>query len=88
MTIPVAVVAGFALPVSRSFGVYGTHGFNGVANELMKSFTGYANDGTWDFQRLKFGTLPVVLGITVHKVMSALGVNRLLASTGIPLIRI
>lgn len=88
ITIPLAVVAGFAVPTRYVSYKFQSEGWRGGLKEMTKVFTGLQDDGNWNITHLKYGTLPVVLGLTVHKVMSALGVNRLLAQSGIPIVRI
>lgn len=88
ITIPVAVVAGFAVPTRYVSYKFSTEGWRGSLKELTKIFTGLGDDGKWYPQEMAKGTLPVILGLTVHKVMSALGVNRMLAQSGIPIIRV
>jgi len=60
-----------------------------MGDYLGSSMTGYsvvANDfKAW---RLKNGLLPLGIGFGVHKVATKLGINRMIASAGIPFIRI
>ena len=90
-TLPLAVVAGFAMPISRAFDATTRTGGNwrdGVG-ELVRDFTGYKPwVGGWDWTYLKLGLFPVIAGMTIHKLVSALGVNRALSAAGIPVIRI
>jgi hypothetical protein len=89
LTVPLAVVGGFAVPITKMYQGFRGEGLTGALNEAIKGFIGYRPTAkTWDFMCLKDGLLPVVVGITVHKMASALGVNRMLASTGIPILRI
>lgn len=89
MTIPIAVVAGFSIPAAKAWEGFKGSGISGAVAMLSRGFTGYAPwAGTWDYRDLKMGLLPVIVGMAVHKVASALGINRALASTGIPLVRI
>jgi len=56
---------------------------------IGSGMTGYsivAND--WKAWRLKNALLPMGLGFGVHKLAQKLGVNRMLASAGVPLVRI
>jgi hypothetical protein len=88
MTIPLAVVAGFAPPATYLWSQR-SGGIGNVGNEMGKIFTGW--DGyshTWNANYLKWGLLPIGIGVVVHKVSNMLGVNRQLAAMGIPLIRI
>lgn len=89
LTIPVAVVAGFAVPVSKAYTRFKNEGVQGGVNAMVNYFTGFQpNDGGWNANHLQYGLLPVVVGLAVHKVASALGVNRVLSGAGIPILRI
>jgi hypothetical protein len=48
----------------------------------------YAPDMKFEGWRLRYGLLPVALGLGVHKIAGSLGINRMLSQAGIPLIRI
>lgn len=86
--LPIAVVAGFIPGVWRVTSKMGA-GFNTMANEAGRVYLGYDSwTGQFNFGAMKFGTLPIILGIVLHKVASRLGVNRALASAGVPIIRI
>lgn len=93
-TIPVAAVAGF-LPL-LNYAYLGYKGWPenrlyGMMTELVYYATGY-------HQRLRIwnpgdgmvkGIGPIVMGLLVHKVIGQkLGLNRVLKSAGIPIIRI
>ena len=58
-------------------------------DRLMYGMTGYsylAND--WKLWRLQYGLLPIGVGFMAHKLASKIGINRALASAGVPWIRI
>lgn len=40
------------------------------------------------FKRLKYGLFPLLLGFGLHKLAQILGINRALASSGVPYIRL
>ena len=86
-TLPLAVVAGF---VPLGVGVWRRRqSSQDMSDFLVSSMTGYTpSNGQWSFGALKSGLLPVVAGFGVHKVASAIGINRALASAGVPWIRI
>lgn len=90
MTIPLAPLAGLAvgmLPVAQSL-------MAGKADSAMSSlvyaYTGWRTwDNTWSWRGLERGLLPLAVGAIVHKVIGGkLGVNRALASAGVPFIRL
>jgi hypothetical protein len=66
------------------------HGAQGGAKELGRIWTGYDfTDGSFDWGRMKWGLLPAVAGGIAHWLIGRkLGLNRMLASAGIPIIRI
>jgi hypothetical protein len=56
---------------------------------LSKTFTGYdMYTGKFDFNNLRWGLAPIVIGMVAHKVAGVLGANKALAKSGIPVIRI
>jgi len=63
-------------------------------NHLTGALTGYRPDWKergwkpWHFERLKEGSVPILLGAVVHKVATKVGINRALSSAGVPWIRI
>lgn len=88
-TLSIAVAAGFAVPVFTTMNAATKSGFLFATKHLFSAFTGWDYDtGRWNAANLCNGTIPVMLGVLVHRVASAFGVNRALASAGVPLIRI
>lgn len=87
MTIPLSVVAGF-VPVA--VGVWNRRASGtAIGDYLVSSFAGITpSTGQFNFANLRNGLLPIVAGFMVHKVAGAVGINRAIARTGIPLIRI
>jgi hypothetical protein len=70
---------------------YGITGEEGAIAELSRTMTGfnpYATPMTWESWRLKYGLVPVIAGVAVHKLANLLGVNRAIAGAGIPILRI
>ncbi len=93
-TLPLAVIAGFAGPVSsvyshtRSYGVTGVEGGVGEFSRIMTGFNPYDVPAGFQFYRMRYGLLPIMLGLSLHKVAGWVGLNRMLARSGIPVIRI
>lgn len=93
-TVPLAVVAGFASPLSRAYGKYKSGGLIGPESALceftrtMIGLDPYATPVTFQPAYLRYGLLPIMLGLLVHKIAGAVGLNRALASAGIPVVRI
>lgn len=89
MTLSLAVAAGFAPAVAHAVQGYQAKGLDGAAHNTVVGFTGY---DYWahklDMGALRYGLIPAVGGVLVHKIAGKLGINRALASAGIPFIRI
>lgn len=95
-TLPVAVVAGFAPGVGRMV-YHATHNDHGQGNaianvgvEAGRIFLGYdSRSGSFNATDMMYGLLPVVLGGIIHKFIGGgLGVNRMLARAGVPILRV
>jgi len=86
MTIPVAVIAGFApLAVNGATWVRDMGWVDGLGT-AASTLTGYnLSTGTWNAANLRFGTLPIIIGIVLHKIANKAGINRQLARTGLPI---
>lgn len=86
MTIPLAVVAGFAVPV---VGVtqLGGMSIGDKVTTVGRWFTGFDKAG-FHPESLKNGLYPVLLGFLAHWAANKFGLNRQLAKMGVPLIRI
>lgn len=96
-TVPISVVAGFAPGLSKVFyhftnpGVHGaTNGIEAAGIEASRIYTGYdPRTGRWNASLLGLGTIPILIGGLVHKFIGGkLGVNRMLAASRIPFIRL
>jgi hypothetical protein len=88
ITVPLAIVAGMAGPGIKLWEARGSA--SGMAREAGRIFTGF---DFWSGQfvpgAMKYGTLPILMGFLVHWVIgSKLGLNRAIARSGLPLIRI
>lgn len=88
MTIPVAVIAGFAPMASYVLSRYQSGGASGALSGLCVATTGFdTTSGHFDWKLLASNSGPVVLGILAHKLAGRLGVNRALANAGVPFLR-
>lgn len=90
MTVPVAVIAGFAPFAMHLAQGYKDAGLKGVANNAVLDTTGYYPlenrfDMKWPIAKF-YG--PVLAGLLVHKLAGKLGVNRTLARAGVPFLRV
>lgn len=89
LSLPLAILAGFA-PIGYStwYG-YKADGLRGAAGNLGMGMTGYDfRDGKYKLNYHIQGLGPILLGAAVHKVANRLGVNRFLSRAGIPLLRV
>jgi hypothetical protein len=88
-TLPLAIVAGLAAPAVQMWEAR-SGGMTNVARTASKVMTGYDyTTGTWNMADMRLGLMPVIVGYMVHWLVGGrLGVNRAIARTGIPFIRI
>lgn len=91
-TLPLAVMAPASFVAIQAFYKWQNGNFGEGLNYLTSAFTGFdfstSGMNVWDVQRLKNGLLPVGMGIIAHKLASRFGVNRALASAGVPILRL
>jgi hypothetical protein len=88
MTLPLAVLAGFAPLALNALKDYRDGGVPVMGKGLVLRTTGMNTEtGKWMPEYLVQGMGPVVAGILAHKLASKLGINRALAGAGIPLLR-
>ena len=90
LTIPVAMIAGFAPLVSITYTGYKAGGLNGAVSNAVTSVLPYDPiNKKITFANLGYGLFPMIAGMMVHKIVGGtLGVNRWLASSGIPWVRV
>lgn len=91
LTIPLAVVAGFASPVMRIVQHTQSGGATGGVQEMSRIMIGvdpFANPPTFQPFLLRYGAFPVAIGMVIHFIAGKLGVNRMLARSGVPLLRV
>lgn len=86
-TLPIAIVAGFMPAV---VGVYNRRSSaTEMGNFLQAGFTGITpGTGKFNFANLRTGAIPLVAGFVAHMIASKVGLNRVIARAGIPVIRI
>jgi len=89
MTIPLAAVAGFVPLASFAYDGWKVGGFDNAGRRIAQRLTGI-DSTTHEFiwQELMSGWGPILVGIFAHKAANKLGINRMLASAGIPLLRL
>lgn len=90
-TVPIAVVAGLGVPAGRLWNDWQKYGdINIITREIGQFMTGFDwTTGKWNWQPLKYGALPVAVGMMVHKIIGGrLGVNAALGRAKIPFLRL
>jgi len=90
LSLPVAAILGF-LPLGQSiYTGFNSGGITQASRVGLRSLTGYDTaSNTWNWVYMKTGAIPIAIGLLIHKVVGGtLGVNRMIARTGIPFIRI
>jgi len=88
-TLPVAVIGGF-MPMA-TYVVDGMNhgGINASLARVGIATTGYnAIDGKFYPKAMASKMAPVLLGMVIHKFAGKLGINRMLASAGVPVVRL
>lgn len=91
--IPLAIVAGFA-PVATRFAVnaFKGEGIEYASKRVLEDMTGYrVEDGRWTLgsdHTARYGLYPVLAGFGLHWLAGRLGINRMIARSGIPLVSI
>lgn len=91
VALPLTIVSSLGYVAGNTYGDIKRNGLETGTAMFFGNFTGFRsapNQPQWDASRLKYGLIPMLLGVGVHKVASKLGLNRALASSGIPWIRI
>ena len=90
-TLPLAPIAGLIAGLARPAGFLMSGSYDRAFKALTQNYTGYdIASKKWDFNYLKEGLLPLVLGGLVHKYVGGapLNINRMLANAGVPVVRI
>lgn len=86
MKVPVAVVAGFAPLAINGYAWVRDMGWQTGFGMVASTLTGYNfATGQWSAQNLRFGMLPIIVGMIVSKMATRLGLNAKLARTGLPI---
>jgi len=89
MTIPLAVIGGLmgAPTIQHTFNA----ALSGNFTEVQKGIAGLAgirHDGQFDVNWLFANAKPIIAGVLVHKAAGVTGINRLLAKSKIPIVRV
>lgn len=88
-TLPIAALAGFVPLALKGKADLEAGGLPYLGRGLCLRTTGInVDDGKWYPHYLMEGVGPIILGGLIHKLASKVGINRMLASAGIPILRI
>lgn len=88
-TLPLAVMAPAGYIGLATFNNFQKIGASNAMAVLTNQLTGYdPRNNTWSVSNMKHGLLPLLVGAFAHKAAGRLGINRMLSSAGIPIIRI
>lgn len=88
-TLNIAAAAGFIPLAKTAWDGYQFGGFPTMLNEVSAAVTGYnPEQRVWRAQTLMKGTVPILIGLAVHKLASRLGVNRMLGRAKVPFARV
>lgn len=89
MTLPIAVVAGMLPGLANMWGGFQAGGVEGAAQTATVIYTGLdPATGQWNFAWMGRGTIPILVGVLVHRIASMVGINRAIGRAGIPFVRI
>ena len=93
-TVSLLTIAGLAPGALNAWNAYqggapyGT-GVKSALHSLTYDYTGYDNNArTWSLDGMKRGLLPLALGLAGHKLANKIGINRMFAQAGIPVVRL
>lgn len=91
ITLPIAPIAGLAAGMYSVVLNASQGNYEQAMADAIWHYTGMNIKAAnmWQPEGLKYGLLPLVAGLVVHKVVGGtLGANRMLARAGVPVIRI
>lgn len=87
VTVPLAVIGGL-IPVGAGLWSRRSNATE-MGNFIVSGFTGYnPTTNSFSITSMRGGLFPVIAGIAAHRFAGMLGINRAIAKTGIPFIRI
>ena len=89
MTIPIAPMVGLAAgmigPIEQAI----DGRYYDAFRDVCINYTGYNPQAKgWAWGNLKVGLYPLIAGLLVHRGASMLGINRILAASKVPLLRV
>lgn len=90
-TIPIALTLPLIWPAQKAYHIYTETGsIESAIRNYFAYYTGWTGNParSWEPAYLKYGLAPLAAGFVLHKVAGRVGVNRMLASAGVPFVRI
>lgn len=90
-TIPITMAVPTAMVGIGAIQDFQKLGASEAGDRFLGHMTGFRvrpGNPSFMFERLKYGLLPIMAGMVAHKVAGKLGINKAMASAGIPIIRI
>lgn len=88
-TLPLAALAGFVSLALKGKADLEAGGLQYLGRGLCLRTTGInVDDGKWYPHYLMEGIGPIIMGNLIHKLASKVGINRMIANAGIPILRI
>lgn len=88
-TLPLAIVGGLVPGVTLLAATAQTGNWQNVGLTASKIYTGYDYTvGKWSFGNTRSGLQPIIFGALIHKAAGMIGINKALAASKIPFIRI
>lgn len=88
-TIPLAVIGGIVPTAAFAAEGLSVGGPMEAAKRASMRLTGYNPwEKRWYLSEFAAGWLPILAGVVAHKLANKTGINRAIASAGIPLLRI
>lgn len=89
LTLPIFPIAGILGAPYMTFAIQNAFSGNFTAAlGNLKGMVGISSNGQFSSQLLRDNMTPIVVGLLAHKGASMLGVNRILAQSKVPLIRL
>ena len=87
--LSLAIVAGLLPGVTNVYDGFKEGGLKGAGDTASMVYLGYDPiQGDWRPSMMWMGLYPLALGLIIHKAAGMLGVNRMLANAGIPVVRV
>lgn len=90
-TLPMAPIGGLAVGLYNPISQLTKGNFRAAAEYAVWEYAGIADpymNPHFDWNGLMHGTVPLLAGVVIHKIAGRLGVNKVLARSGVPVFRV